>query len=66
MAKKKWPKKLIAFRMDDGAVLVAETPEDIGEDFDGEPVGVYELTHVGKFACEKQVDAKPVKKGRRS
>lgn len=63
MAKQKpMPRKVLVYQCSDGVLLCVETPDDIGEDFDGERVGVYELTHVGKFTVEKQVDAKPVKR----
>lgn len=64
--KQRFPKKLVVWntidRAEDQILLCAETPEEIGEEFDGDPVAVYELVAVGKFSVEKQIDAKLVKK----
>jgi hypothetical protein len=57
---KRWPKKLIAVKLDDGTIIVSETPEDISEDFADEPIAVYELLAIGKFRLERHVDAKLV------
>jgi hypothetical protein len=62
MAKKRWPKTLLALRVDDDFIGVSETPEEISEEYADEPIGVYELIAVGKLSVEKQVEAKPVKK----
>jgi hypothetical protein len=58
MAKKRWPKTLLALRVDDDFIGVSE----ISEEYADEPIGVYELIAVGKLSVEKQVEAKPVKK----
>jgi len=63
--KKKWPKQLIAMRMDDDTIVVGETPEEISEDFADEPVGIYQLVTTGKFEIEKSINGKPIKKARR-
>jgi hypothetical protein len=65
--KNKFPKRLIGVRVDgagrlDDFIAVHETPEDLGEEYDGEQVGIYELVGVGKFTVEKQVDGKLFKK----
>ena len=67
MAKKdKFPQKVLVIQAtdigDDPVLLCAETPEEIGEEYEGETVAVYELVAIGKFSVEKQVDAKLVKK----
>lgn len=63
---KKFPKTLLAMRVDtfddDDVITVAETAEDIGEEFADKPVAVYQLIAVGKLNVEKSVDAKPIKK----
>lgn len=46
---------------DDPVLLCAETPEEIGEEYEGEVVAVYELKAIGKFNVEKSVDGDLVK-----
>jgi hypothetical protein len=46
MAKKRWPKTLLALRVDDDFIGVSE----ISEEYADEPIGVYELIAVGKLS----------------
>lgn len=67
MAKKdKFPKKVLVFKTtditDEPILLCAETPEEIGEEYEGETVAVYELVTTGKFSVEKSIDGLPPKK----
>jgi hypothetical protein len=63
MAKrKKMPKTLLAFRLDDDTIVCGEHVDEVSEDFAGEMVGVYELRAVGKLNVEKSIDGKAVKK----
>lgn len=60
--KNKFPKTLLAMKLDDGTIIVGEHVDEIGEDFDGDVVGVYELRTTGKFSVEKSINGKPPKK----
>lgn len=66
MKKNKFPRTLLVMDVSedrtDPTYIGSETPEDISEDYAGDPVAVYELVAVGSLSVEKQVDAKPVKK----
>lgn len=67
MAKKnKFPKTLFVFHAtdvgDDPILISSNSPEAIGEENAGEPIGVYELIAVGKLEVEKTISGVAIKK----
>lgn len=64
--KSPFPKTLMVYEVgtiDDTKVLAtAETPDDIDEEFDGEPVAIYQLLAIGQLEVDKQVNGRVIQK----